>query len=257
MTRASTTSGRGTSIPHADVWQSTDPILASYMRRGPSGASPKNLGLYSYGWNNPVVMRDPDGRKVKMSGDKKDLRDLFGTVNERFTHIKLRRDKGGFMHISRTRKGKLSPLERGFLKVVGGLINDKKHTVKVGVVRDEPLIMIGSYPDSAVDAGDFQRLFSGAKPGDPPMSAPGILTHELVEQFQKQFAAAPDSEYNQAHKFAISKEEIIEGQTKVHVGNSIDTPGGPLIHHYTYTNKSGDVTNYTFKEDPLTHILSK
>jgi RHS repeat-associated protein len=243
--------------PHADVWQSTDPILANYMRRGPSGASPKNLGLYSYGWNNPIVMRDPDGRKVKLSGDKTDLRDLIGTVNERFTHIKLSRDKGGFMHILRTRKGKLSPLERGFLKVVGGLINDKKHTVKVGVVRDRPTIMIGSYPDSAVDAGDFKRLFSGAKPGDPPMSAPGILTHELVEQFQKQFAAAPDSEYEQAHKFAISQEEIVEGQTKVHVGNSIDTPGGPLIHHYTYTNTSGDVTIYTFKEDPTTHILAK
>jgi RHS repeat-associated protein len=49
--------------PHADVWQSADPMLAGYMKRGPSGAYPKNLGLYSYGWNNPVVMRDPDGRQ--------------------------------------------------------------------------------------------------------------------------------------------------------------------------------------------------
>jgi RHS repeat-associated protein len=50
--------------PHTDVWQSTDPILASYMKGGVTGASPKNLGLYTYGWNNPIVMRDPNGRHV-------------------------------------------------------------------------------------------------------------------------------------------------------------------------------------------------
>jgi RHS repeat-associated protein len=50
--------------PSMQMWLSPDPILASYMQRGPAGASPKNLGLYSYSWNNPVVMRDPDGRQV-------------------------------------------------------------------------------------------------------------------------------------------------------------------------------------------------
>ena len=49
--------------PHTSVWQGPDPILASYMKRGPAGASAKNLGLYSYGWNNPIVVRDPDGRE--------------------------------------------------------------------------------------------------------------------------------------------------------------------------------------------------
>jgi len=50
--------------PHADVWQSTDPVLRSYLSRGANGVSPKDLGLYSYGWNNPIVIRDPDGRQV-------------------------------------------------------------------------------------------------------------------------------------------------------------------------------------------------
>jgi RHS repeat-associated protein len=49
--------------PHADVWQSPDPILASYMRAGPNGrgADARNLGLYTYAWNNPVIVRDPTG----------------------------------------------------------------------------------------------------------------------------------------------------------------------------------------------------
>jgi hypothetical protein len=40
-------------------------MLASYMGRGAAGASPKNLDLYTYGWNNPIVLRDPDGRETK------------------------------------------------------------------------------------------------------------------------------------------------------------------------------------------------
>ena len=49
--------------PHADVWQSTDPILASYIRGTPNGGvlAPGNLGLYTYSWNNPVVLKDPNG----------------------------------------------------------------------------------------------------------------------------------------------------------------------------------------------------
>jgi RHS repeat-associated protein len=50
--------------PKYSMWSNPDPILASYIRRGPSGsgASPENLGLYTYAQNNPVILRDPDGR---------------------------------------------------------------------------------------------------------------------------------------------------------------------------------------------------
>jgi RHS repeat-associated protein len=50
--------------PKYSTWASTDPELGSYMQRGPAGAAPKNLGLYTYAWNNPVIMRDPDGRQT-------------------------------------------------------------------------------------------------------------------------------------------------------------------------------------------------
>jgi len=47
-------------------WLSADPILPSYMQGdGNSGVfNPRNTALYSYSWNNPVVLRDPDGRCV-------------------------------------------------------------------------------------------------------------------------------------------------------------------------------------------------
>ena len=47
--------------PHADVWQSTDPMLVGYVKQGAAGTSPANLGLYTYAWNNPVVLRDSTG----------------------------------------------------------------------------------------------------------------------------------------------------------------------------------------------------
>jgi RHS repeat-associated protein len=49
--------------PHADVWQSTDPMLAGYMRGAPNGGvfGPGHLGLYTYALNNPIALRDPNG----------------------------------------------------------------------------------------------------------------------------------------------------------------------------------------------------
>jgi RHS repeat-associated protein len=49
--------------PHADVWQSPDPVLPRYLGGEPNGGVgfPRNLGLYTYSWNNPVTMLDPDG----------------------------------------------------------------------------------------------------------------------------------------------------------------------------------------------------
>ena len=50
--------------PTMQMWLSPDPIVHDYMKQGAAGATPKNLGLYTYTWNNPVVLRDPDGRQV-------------------------------------------------------------------------------------------------------------------------------------------------------------------------------------------------
>lgn len=57
-----------------DVWLSPDPILAQYMRGRPvvGAYDPANLGLYTFAWNNPVNVEDPDGRCVPTDAEQTD-----------------------------------------------------------------------------------------------------------------------------------------------------------------------------------------
>jgi len=50
--------------PRAGVWMSPDPILAQYMQGEPVAGvfNPSNLAAYTYAWNNPVKVKDGDGR---------------------------------------------------------------------------------------------------------------------------------------------------------------------------------------------------
>jgi RHS repeat-associated protein len=50
--------------PRTSIWQSADPMLGSYLAGKVNAGvfNPRNLGLYSYTYNNPLVLADPDGR---------------------------------------------------------------------------------------------------------------------------------------------------------------------------------------------------
>jgi hypothetical protein len=45
------------------VWQSPDPIIGEFLNGGGNSGfyNTKNLGFYSYSYNNPVILVDPDG----------------------------------------------------------------------------------------------------------------------------------------------------------------------------------------------------
>ena len=45
-------------------WMTPDPILDSYLRGQPNGGvyNPRNLGLYTYNYNSPITLTDPDGQ---------------------------------------------------------------------------------------------------------------------------------------------------------------------------------------------------
>jgi RHS repeat-associated protein len=52
--------------PQVSIWVSVDPILKKYLSGKVNGGvlNSKNLGLYSYTYNNPVILIDPNGKDV-------------------------------------------------------------------------------------------------------------------------------------------------------------------------------------------------
>jgi RHS repeat-associated protein len=52
--------------PRLSMWNSPDPALKSYLQEhhGAQMQRPENLGLYTYAWNRPTLLRDPTGRSV-------------------------------------------------------------------------------------------------------------------------------------------------------------------------------------------------
>jgi len=70
--------------PQIQMWLSPDPILKELFSAKPSGGvlNPRNLGLYAFSWNNPVVLRDSDGR-FPVIGD--------GTIPGLATHQEITR----------------------------------------------------------------------------------------------------------------------------------------------------------------------
>jgi len=55
--------------PRTSVWQSPDPILNEYISGQTNGGvyNPKNLSLFSYTYNNPVNLVDPDGNNPALA----------------------------------------------------------------------------------------------------------------------------------------------------------------------------------------------
>lgn len=60
--------------PRTSVWQSPDPILEKYIASDLDDAvnegvfNSRNLGLFSYSYNNPLTFRDPDGQAALQAG---------------------------------------------------------------------------------------------------------------------------------------------------------------------------------------------
>jgi RHS repeat-associated protein len=202
--------------PRTGVWQSTDPILARYMRGGPSGGvfAPRNLALYTYAWNSPVLMRDPDGRKLELTGPDENVKRLVEGTNKSLDLVGVKRDpKDGSYDVSQVVEGPLTERDQAFANEIHAVAKDPK-TVTIDVVSDDPSVMGGQFDTGTIDVTDFENLSRTVDvkglPSSPfPPTMAGLVTHEVVEQFQKQVLGITD--YDVAHDPASKAEGRVEG----------------------------------------------
>ena len=168
--------------PHTSVWQSTDPILASYMTRGAAGMSARNLGLYTYGANNPIVMQDPDGRQL--AGTVPDL----GPTLVRIQEEKAARKKAAFDADAPNGIGR--ELSRPEMDAAEGMVQKVRNRPprNQNEVNEFAAAM---YPASKMAqtmdyAGDVEALYAiitnmtvGAVAAAPFAAGPGLLAPEI------------------------------------------------------------------------------
>jgi RHS repeat-associated protein len=158
--------------PKLSVWISTDPILAGYVRGEVNGGvfSPRNLGLYTYSFNNPVVLRDPDGlaptaeqvRKFREGtlDVNKEMASGRMTVNEAIDLYRA----GGFTDVRSYENGDTSR----FIPALAELM------VKAYLVGKSAMEAFGGLLEHLGEAGA-----TGAGAGSPPVVSPGPSGGEL------------------------------------------------------------------------------
>jgi RHS repeat-associated protein len=205
--------------PHADAWQSTDPMVASYLRAEPGGGGyqPRDLSLYSYAWNNPVALRDPNGRDVHIAGPAGHVETLLDAANSKLAVYKLTVGGGTDRHLHIGRRYDVpdsvrpSASEQAFFNLIDPVIRDQQNHINFTVVNDDPNVFFGSYNTGQLDAADFSAVQHLNTSGFPP-SVLGLFAHEVFEQYQKVVGHLGNTrgEYNGAHAGALQIEVPIQ-----------------------------------------------
>jgi RHS repeat-associated protein len=148
--------------PRQSNWVSPDPALFSYMSGKHGGVAhlTRNLALYSYAWNNPVTLLDPDGRMVFLPPLNAPRADVRGTY---------RREGGGVagalavFNLFNPIMGIYDATQR----LAGAIINGSKRDVAVAAV------------ETGVAAAGFVGTMHALQPGGRAPQEPARLQRDV------------------------------------------------------------------------------
>jgi len=220
--------------PRTSVWQSTDPMLRSYAARGAAGATPKNLGLYAYGWNNPVMLKDPDGRVVQLADGAPGLgQSGVNLLNSHLAHTTVTRSATGIVGMTTT-PGRVSRGERAFRSTLQKAI--KAHgTIHLTAVTNDPDVT-GDRRDppgqGRIDLADMQNLTNHPNHPDLAPSALGLIGHAIEEQFKIQIKGG---NRDRAHESGLRAEARIEGYVRDPSTTPDTSDPHNTLYMWTYT----------------------
>ena len=181
------------------IWLSVDPMADKYP-----GVSP-----YTYCANNPVVLKDPDGRIFELYGDQEDVNEAIQLMNNCFPSsdpiFGLDGNKVTSRELTNEEYSNFSMEQKAFYHTISSTIADES-TTSIEIVRNSNDILIGSFYEQAIDIGDINAIGEGAA-----INCYSTFGHEVAEQRAYQNSGGKSSYLFCHFMYGIKAEEEISG----------------------------------------------
>ncbi len=208
---------------------SPDPVSMTSQRK----TDPQRLNLYAYARNNPVILTDPNGLELYVTGSPDEV-DRFLRDLEQLTGLKFDYDKstGRVTVAKNSPKPKTAEAYR-----IAGICGDLSNRVEAYVMRnDDPawgqafIARTNTSGQTLIDYADVDN-FSAKSKGTRPLN---IIYHEIVEAYEyltnkaaKAAIAAGDKKkaYEIVHQAAIDAENVYRKRVGIPARGSVKTEG--------------------------------
>lgn len=251
---------------------SPDPVSLTSQRT----TDPQRLNLYAYARNNPVLLTDPNGLELYVTGTAAEVARFLSEL-EFLTGLK-------FDYNSSTKRvtvAKNSPKPKTAEAYrIAGIIGDLSNRVEAYVMRDDDpawgqafVARTNTTGQTLIDYADVDK-YSAKSKGSRPLS---IIYHEIIEAYeyltnkaaQKAIAAGDKKKaYEIVHQAAIDAENVYrkrvgipargaattEGPVTDAKGNLIISATGDARYRVDYTTHSEYVTKNASNEWKVTNI---
>jgi len=212
-----------------------------------------SMSAYMYTAGNPVMLVDPDGRRIHLrffgEGTYKKFESFMNKKLEGQFEITTSKNKDGSYRLGfKATKGggdvsKMSKRAQRFYKRMKYLTDDEKTTANISIVDGDKDVHFGNYTTNKIDIGDIISMEKSELLSGKGASALGKIYHEFNEQYfkaQQGYPAGSSSGYIQNDQKAIGWENEInenERQYKIKVHSS-------NVLSYYYLEKDGSKTKF-------------
>lgn len=197
-------------------WMSLDPLATKYP----------SLSPYAFVGNSPIMLVDPDGKKLILKGNRADIDRTItlmqSAVGDYFTVKKGRRGQI-LLIVNPDAIGTPTTKQQTAIDVFTKIANPETKTTRVGVVSNDDGVTTGNFEKEKIDIADMEMFDKMENSTTSPnvFSSAGKLIHEFEEQYQKQVEGK--RKFYQAHNPAIDNENEYNGSKRSYAdenGNS-------------------------------------